>query len=211
MTQDTAQKAPPTLTELEAKVKRLQAQVEADSKASTSANDAFARAVKSGNVDEALKLADARTSAKSTLGKSESQLKTAVSAVASAKHAQNADKVASIHDKMRDDPQVQGYFSQLEGFGVKRITLERSEETGKLLVNSVGPSAPKRAAKSSNGGGNRGTAEWVVGGQAFTSRELIEANADKLTDKVREHFNAGNFRAFSMTREAERIHKLLTG
>ena len=210
MTQDTAQKAPPTAAQLEEKVKRLQTQVETDTKASQGASDAFARAVKSGNVDEALKLADARTAAKSTLVKSESQLKTAAGAVASAKHAANADKVAAIHDAIRDDPKVGDYFSQLEGYGVKRITLERSEETSKLLVNSVGPTAPKKARASTNGG-NRGTAEWMVGGQAFTSRELIEANVDKLTDKVAEHFQAGNFRAFSMTREAERIHKLLTG
>jgi len=57
MTQDTAEKAPPTLQELEGKVQRLTTQVANDSKAVQSATDAHARAVKSGDVD-----ADARIS-----------------------------------------------------------------------------------------------------------------------------------------------------
>ncbi len=203
-------KAPPTVAELEGKVQRLTNQVQIDAKASADADNAFAKAVKSGNVDEALKLADERGKSHAAASKSEGQLKTAQNAVKSAKHALNADKVAAIHDQMHNDAAVNGFMQALEAFGVTQIRIERSEGTGKLLVNSIGPSAPKVKRTSSNGG-NRGTASWDVGGQSFTSRELIEAHLDKLTDKVREHYEAGNFRAFSMTREAERIHQLLTG
>ncbi len=41
-------------------------------------------------------------------------------------------------------------------------------------------------------------------------RLLIEAHPEMLTQKVAEHYATGNFRAFSMTREAERIHAKLT-
>ena len=210
MTQETVEKAAPTIEELEGKVQRLANQVGIDGKAEQDANNAFAKAVKSGNVEQALELADTRQTAKATAAKSAAQHKTAQSAVASAKHAQNADKVAAIHDQIRDNDVVNTFMAGLEQFGVSQLRIERSEETNKLIVNSIGPAAPKKARASSNGG-SRGTAEWGVGGQTFTSRELLDAHPDMLTDKVREHYNAGNFRAFSMTREAERIHKLLTG
>lgn len=203
------EKTQPTVAELEAKVQRLAKQVEVDSQVEAAASDGFTKAVKSGNVDRALELADERTAAKAASAKSTSQLKSAQSAVASAKHALNADKIAALHDGMRSDPAFNNYFQKLEGFGIKRVTLERSEETGKLLVNSTGPSAPKKARASSDGG-SHGTASWEVGGQTFTSRELIDAHPEMLSAKTREHYDSGNFRAFSMTREAERIHKQLT-
>lgn len=208
-TETETKKAPPTLQELEGKVQRLTNQVTTDASAAQSAEKAFADAVKKGDVDKALELADARSSAKATTAKSTSQLATATNAVKSAKHAANADKVAAIHDELRDNSTMQDFFKSFEQFGVTRVTIERSEETKKLLINSIGPSAPKKARASSDGG-NRGTASWDVGGTSYTSRELIEAHLDKLTDKVREHYDAGNFKAFSMTREAEKIHSLLT-
>jgi hypothetical protein len=161
-------------------------------------------------VDKALETADARNTAKSASAKAAGQVKSATSAVQSAKHAANADKIAVVHGEIRADGKMEGYFQRLEGLGVNRVTIERSEETGKLVINSSGPQAPKRQRAASSNGGSRGTASWEVGGQLFTSRELIDAHPDMLSDKTREHYDSGNFRAFSLTREAERIHKQLT-
>lgn len=211
MTQDTAEtKAPPTLQELEGKVQRLTQQVTNDGKAAGSANAQFAAAVKSGDVDRALELADVRGKAKATFAKSESQLKSAASAVASAKLAANAGKRADIHDAMRTDKSVVGHVNALFGLGAEWVKLEKDSD-GDLMVNSGGGEIKRtRAPSSGGGGGSRGTASWEVDGKSYTSRELLDANPDLLTDKVREHYDSGNFRAFSMTREAERIHEKLT-
>jgi len=211
MTQDTAEKAPPTLAELEGKVQRLTTQVANDQKAAESANSQFASAVKSGDVDKALELADARSKANAARGKSESQLATAVRAINSQKLTANAGKRADIHDAMRADKSVIGHFNALFNLGATWVKLERGEEAGSIIINSGGADikAPRKSG-GGGGGGSRGTASWEVDGQSYTSRELIEAHQDMLTDKVREHFDSGNFRAFSMTREAERIHEKLT-
>ena len=208
MAQETEAKAPPTVAELEGKVQRLDAQARTDGQSALDAGKAFAAAVKSGDVDKALELADARAKANSTLGKTNSQLKTAQSAVESATRAQNVGKIADIHTAMSEDKAVNGFTEALEKLGCKWTKIERSEETGKLIINSP-ETTPKRTRASSNGG-SRGTASWEVDGQSFTSRELIDAHQDMLTDKVREHYDSGNFKAFSMTREAERIHEKLT-
>ncbi|KKM88679.1 hypothetical protein LCGC14_1256500, partial [marine sediment metagenome] len=50
MTQDTAEKAPPTLQDLEGKVQRLSNQVAQDASAMQKIDDAVARAIKSGDV-----------------------------------------------------------------------------------------------------------------------------------------------------------------
>ncbi len=211
MTQETETKevaAPPTTAELEGKVQRLTQQVGNDTRAAQSANDAFARAVKSGNVDQALELADARSKAQATYAKSQSQLKTATSAVNSAKLAANAGKRADVHDAMRQDKSVAGHFETLMQLGAEWVKLTLDSD-GKLEVNSGGAEIKKTRALSADGA-SRGTASWEVDGQSFTSRELLDAHQDMLTDKVREHYDSGNFRAFSMTREAERIHGILT-
>lgn len=208
MTQDTAEKAPPTVAELEGKVQRLTQQVTNDGKAFNSATEAHERAVKGRDVDEALKAADARGDASKALSKSQSQLKTATSAVASAKRSQNAGKIADVHTVMSKDAAVNGFMEALEKLECKWIKIERSEETGKLIIHS--PETTPKKTRAPGGGGSHGTASWEVDGQTFTSRELIDAHKDMLTDKVREHYGSGNFRAFSMTREAERIHEKLT-
>jgi hypothetical protein len=208
MTQDTAEKAPPTLQELEGKVQRLSNQVTADAQAMQKVDDAVTRAIKSGDVAQVLEATDARTKAIAGAGKSASQLKTAQSAVNSAKLAANAGKRAGVHDAMRADKSVIGHVKMLFSLGAEwvKFTLDSG---GELEVNSGGGEIKKTRAPSSNGG-SRGTASWEVDGQSFTSRELIDAHQDLLTDKVREHYNSGNFRAFSMTREAEKIHAKLT-
>lgn len=208
MTQETEVKAPPTVAELEGKVQRLTQQVANDSKASESANASFERAVKSGDVDQALATSTARADAIKTAEKTASQLKTATSAVNSAKLAANAGKRADIHDAMRDDKSVVGHFQALKALGAEWVKLELDSD-GDLIINSGGGEIRKTRAPSTNGG-SRGTASWEVDGNSYTSRELIEAHQDLLTAKVREHFDSGNFRAFSMTREAERIHSILT-
>ncbi len=208
MTQDT-EKAPPTLAELEGKVQRLSAQVAIDEKAANAASSEFASAVKSGDVDKALELADARGKANATLSKTHSQFKTAQNAIKSAQYAANAEKIAKLHDELRDS-KLSPIFVRLEALGVDLVTIDRSEESGKLIINSSGP-AVKRTRATGSGGGSRGTANWEVNGQTFTSKELVDANLDLLTDKVREHYDNDNFRAFSMTREAEKIHAKLTG
>lgn len=167
MTDDKTAKAQPTLAELESKVQRLTNQVSEDTKTAESAEKTFASAIKNGDVDGALKMADVRTAAKATLAKSESQLKTATNAIASAKHAASADKIAAIHDQMRDNGAVNGFMAALEPFGVTQIRVERSAETGKLLINSTGPSAPKRSG--GGGGGNGRGQPLTVDGKAFDS------------------------------------------
>lgn len=209
MTQDTAEKAPPTLQELEGKVQRLVQQVANDDKAAGQANEAFASAVKSGNVDKALELADARSKSQAAFSKSQSQLKTATSAISSAKLAANAGKRADVHDAMREDKSVIGHCVALFKLGAEWVKLELDDD-GRLIINSGGGEIRKTRAPGAGGGGSRGTASYEVDGQTFTSRELIDAHPDLLTDKVREHYDSGNFRAFSMTREAERIHGILT-
>ena len=208
MTQDTAEKAPPTLAELEGKVQRLTNQVTQDASAMQKVDDAVARAIKSGDVAQVLAATDARTAAIKDSGKSASQLKTAQSAVNSQKLAANAGKRADIHDAMRQDKSVVGHVNALFSLGAEWVKLEKGED-GTLVINSGGADIKKTRAPSSNGG-SRGTASWEVDGQSFTSRELLDAHQDMLTDKVREHYDSGNFRAFSMTREAERIHEKLT-
>ncbi|KKL53238.1 hypothetical protein LCGC14_2277490, partial [marine sediment metagenome] len=144
--------------------------------------------------------------------KTESQLKTAQGAVTSAKYAVNADAIAGIVNDVRDGKiSLPDAFKELQTFGVIKLVTEVSEETGKLILQASGPNVKKPRAPGSGGGGNRGTASWEVEGQNYTSRELIDANLDLLTDKVRGHYDSGNFRAFSMTREAEKIHAKLTG
>ena len=209
MTQDTAEKAPPTLAELEGKVQRLTQQVANDAKAAEAANGAFVSAVKSGDVDKALEAGESRASTKQALGKSQSQLKTATNAVNSQKLSANAGKRADIHDAMRQDKSVVGHVNALFTLGAEWVKLEKGKD-GALIVSSGGADIRVPRKSGGGGGGSRGTASWEVDGQSFTSRELIDAHQDMLTDKVREHFDSGDFRAFSMTREAERIHGLLT-
>lgn len=159
-------KSQPVPAELAEKVTKLTTQVENDVKAASVATDAFSKAVKSGDVDRALELADARASAAATVTKTEAQLKTAQSAVKSAEYAINAERIAIIHDQMRSNAAVVGYFEGLELFGVSRLVLERSEETGKIIVNSSGPKAPKR---SGGGGGNGRGQPVTVNGEGFAS------------------------------------------
>ncbi|KKN17580.1 hypothetical protein LCGC14_0964460 [marine sediment metagenome] len=202
-------KAPPTVAELEGKVQRLTNQATIDGQNALDAGKAFAQAVKSGDVDRALELADARGKANAALGKTNSQLKTATNAVNSQKLQANAGKRADIHDAMRQDKSVVGHVKALFALGADWVNFEEGEGD-EIIVNSGGADIRKTRAPGSGGGGNRGTASWEVDGQSFTSRELIDAHPDLLTDKVREHYESGNFRAFSMTREAERIHEKLT-
>ena len=123
--------------------------------------------MKSGDVDKALELADARQTAKAVVTKSEAQHKSATKAIESAKYALNAEKIATIHDQVRSNGAVVGYFEALEQFGVTRLVLERSEETGKIIVNSSGPKSPKRSG-GGGGGGGRGQS-LTVDGQSFDS------------------------------------------
>lgn len=159
----------PTIAELEAKSQRLANQVTIDQKAVSDAEAKFASAVKSGNVEAAASAADGRTTAKATLATSERQAGTAASAITSAKYAQNAEKAAVVHDQMRDDKAITGYFTTLEALGVVRVVLERSPETGKLLVNSAGPTPPKKARTGGGGGGNGRGQSMTVDGQVFAS------------------------------------------
>jgi len=207
MTQE--EKAPPTLAELEGKVQRLTNQVAQDASAMQKIDDAVARAIKSGDVAQVLAATDARTSAIKDSGKSASQLKTAQNAVNSQKLTANAGKRADVHDAMRSDKSVAGHVNALFNLGAEWVRIEKGEEAGSIVINSGGADIKKTRAPSANGG-SRGTASWEVDGQSFTSRELLDAHQDLLTDKVREHYDSGNFRAFSMTREAEKIHAKLT-
>ncbi|KKL62762.1 hypothetical protein LCGC14_2182010, partial [marine sediment metagenome] len=128
MTQDTAEKAPPTLAELEGKVQRLTTQVANDSKAVQTVTDAHARAVKSGDVDAALAASDTRSTALRTAEKSASQLKTATNAVNSQKLSANAGKRADVHDAMRDDKSIVAHANALFELGAQWVKLEKGED-----------------------------------------------------------------------------------
>jgi len=206
MTQEA--KAPPTVAELEGKIARLTEQTNQDNRAIVDATNELAKAGKSGSIEAMVEASSARETTVKSAGKTASQLKTAISAVVSAKLAANAGKRADIHDAMRQDKSVVGHVNALFSLGAEWVKLEKDSD-GDLMVNSGGAEIKKTRAPSSNGG-SRGTASWEVEGQAFTSKELVEAHQDMLSDKTRAHFDSGNFRAFSMTREAERIHGLLT-
>ena len=157
----------PTVAELEGKVSRLTAQVDADTKAVETATASFKSVVKSGDVDKALVVANERTEAMATLAKSTSQLKTAKAAVTSANYAASAEKIAAIHDKLRGHREVEGLFNELVALGVTKVTMERSEETGKLVINSAGPNV-KRTRAAGSGTGSRGQS-LTVDGEEFAS------------------------------------------
>ncbi|KKN01342.1 hypothetical protein LCGC14_1128680 [marine sediment metagenome] len=162
-------KEAPSVAELEGKIARLANQVETDAKLAVQAEDAFAKAVKSGDVDKALELADARQTAKAVVAKSEAQHKSATRAIESAKYALNADAIAAIHNDVRDGKvSIPDAFVKLEVYGVTRLVVERSEETGKLLVNTSGPKAPKRSGGGGGGGNGRGQ-PVTVDGEEFAS------------------------------------------
>ncbi len=161
--------ATPSIDELVAKEVRLTEQVSVDTNVIAEVEANIAKAMKANNLDDVLTLSDARTEAKVALVKTESQLATAVSAIASAKFAANADKVAAIHDAIGASEEVNGYFTQLEAYGITRVTLERSGETGKMLVNSLGPTPPKKTRASGGGGGNGRGQTMTVDGQTFPS------------------------------------------
>ena len=162
-------KEAPSVAELEGKTARLASQVETDAKLAVQAEDAFAKAVKSGDVDKALELADARQTAKAVVAKSEAQHKSATRAIESAKYALNADAIAAIHNDVRDGKvSIPDAFVKLEVYGVTRLVVERSEETGKLLVNTSGPKAPKRSGGGGGGGNGRGQ-PVTVDGEEFAS------------------------------------------
>ena len=162
MTTETAQA--PTLAELEKRVSQLTAQVGTDQRAADSAQSAFASAVKSGNVEQALVTADSRTSALATVAKTAGQLKTAQNAVNSAKLAANAGKVADLNDSARDG--LGKLLAQYEALGIVRVSFERTDAG--VIVNAVGPSAPKSPRAGGGGGGGRGqSCTWD--GQAFAS------------------------------------------
>ena len=187
----------PSVGELEAKLARLATQVETDAKLAGQAEEAFAQAVKKGDVDKALELADARQTAKGVVTKSEAQHKSATKAIESARYSLNADAIAHIHNDVRDGKvSVPDAFAKLEAFGVTRLVIERSEETGKLIVNSAGPKAPKRSG--GGGGGNGRGQAMVVDGETFASAsaalhrffpESGPLNRDSIASKIE---NAGH-------------------
>ena len=176
----TDEKTQPTVAELEAKVSRLATQVETDQKASDAANDAFAKAVKSGNVDRALELADERTSRKANAAKSASQLKTAKNAVASATRAANAGKIASVNDQFRAESVVVKTFERYEVLGITRVVVERSDE-GKIIINASGPTVKRSGG---GGGGGKGKSMTVDGTEYPSAAAALQAFRPDFTGKM---------------------------
>ena len=82
--------------------------------------------------------------------------------------AANAEKIAAIHDRIREGKlNVPDAFSQLEALGVDLLTIDRSEESGKLIINSSGPAVRKTRA-GGGGTGSRGQS-LTVDGKEYTS------------------------------------------
>ena len=196
MVDEAETKTAPTVAELEAKVARLVTQVETDTKAVAGVDEAVKRAMKSGDLDEVLKATDSRTASLATLAKSTSQLKTAKGAVTSANYAANADAIATIHNQVRDGKLNMGdAFSRLEGLGVTKLTVERSEESGKLVINSAGPTVKR--PRSSGGTGSRGQPVTVDGTEYASASAAMKAfypdsgplNRDSIISKLT---NAGH-------------------
>ncbi len=168
MTDEETKVAAPTVGELTAKVTKLETQLAIDQTVVADTTSAFKSVMKSGDVDKALEAADKRTVAIAAYAKTTSQLKTAANAIKSAQYAANADKIASIHDRIREGKlNVPDAFAQLESLGVDLLTIDRSEETGKLIVNSSGP-AVKRTRAGGGGGGGKGS-PLTVDGESFAS------------------------------------------
>ncbi len=158
----------PTVAELEAKVARLVTQVETDTKAVAGVDEAVKRAMKSGALDEVLAATDSRTALLAALNKSTSQLKTARNAVTSANYSANAEKIAGIHNLLRDaKTNLPDAFMQLQDMGVTKLSVEISEETGKLVINSAGPNV-KRTRAAGSGTGSRGQT-LTVDGEEYAS------------------------------------------
>lgn len=168
------QPTPPTVAELEGKVQRLKTQTNDDTRAIEAATKALAAAGKSGSIEAMVEASSARETAVKSAGKTISQLKTATGAVASTKRAANAGKIADIHTQMAQDRNINTFMEALEALECKWIKIERSEETGKLTIQSP-ETTPKRA---SGGGGNSRGQSVTVGGKEFAS-----ANA-----ALKEHF-----------------------
>lgn len=165
MTQETGEKtevAAPTLGDLEAKVGRLEAQVSEDTGKAQQATDAFSSAVKKGDVDKALELADTRTTAQATLAKSTSQLATAKNAVISGKRAANAGAIAETHSAGRQDKSLVAFFQRLRELGVEWTKVEFGE-TGNLVFNSGGAEVKRARGAGGGGTGKRGEPLTVDG------------------------------------------------
>jgi len=114
--------------------------------------------------------------------------------------------VETAKDAMRQPIQnaIAPSVKSLRELGADHVEVVVAIDGDKLttVINVVGAGMPKPPAKTakrttSNGG------TWECDG--LGSRAFVEAHLDELSAKTREHFNADNFRAFSMTREAERI------
>ena len=160
--------APPTVEQLGGKVTKLENQLVIDQKAVDDTTSTFKQVMKSGDVDKALEAADSRTAAIAALTKTTSQLKTAKAAVTSANYAANAEKIADIHNRIREGKlNLADGFGQLGNMGVTKLTVEISEETGKLVINSAGPNV-KRSRASGSGTGSRGQS-LTVDGEEFAS------------------------------------------
>ena len=194
MTDEVETKAP-TVEELQSKVSRLTTQVAEDTKAVEAATGNFKSVMKSGDVDKALEAADERTKAQATLAKSTSQLKTATNAVTSANYAQNAEKIAALHEQIRTNKELGLEFVELEKLGVTKLTIERSEESGKLIINSAGPTVKR--PRSSGGTGSRGQPVTVDGTEYASASAAMKAfypdsgplNRDSIISKLT---NAGH-------------------
>ncbi len=167
MTDEKTEVTAPTVVDLEAKVGKLGNQLTIDAKAVEEATASFKQVMKSGDVDKALESADARTKAIAAFAKTTSQLKTAKNAITSANYAASAEKIASIHEAMRGSGDIRGAFQKLTELGVTKVTLEKSEETGKLIINSTGP-AVKRTRAAGGGTGSRGQT-LTVDGEEYAS------------------------------------------
>ena len=165
-----------SVAELTGKLERLQNQLASDVDKVAKLEVAIGVAMKANDLAEVLHLSDERTSAKSSVPTTEKQIKVATSAIQSAKWAANADAVAGLNDAIRKA--TDELMAKYHGFGVDKVVLERSDETGKTLVNPVEPFVAK-SARGGNSTGSRGQSLTVDG---TTYASASEANKSFFPD-----------------------------
>ncbi len=150
----------PTVGQLTEKLTRLENQLTSEKTTVATVERNIESAMKANDLAKVLSFSDERTTAKASVPTTEKAIKIAQSAIKSAEWAQNADAVATLNNEIRKA--TDEFMARYHSFGVDSVTLVRSDETGKTLVNPVEPIAAK-SGRGGNSTGSRGSPMTVDG------------------------------------------------
>lgn len=195
----------PTIGTVQVLVKRLENDV-SDANAGVAKANTQAEKMPRKTLDEMRAAVAVVDQADITLEGTESKLKSAQKQLATLEWATKSAKLAASTGRIEAafKSAVLAERAVLAEFHVTTITTNVTGLDTDSPVASAkhdSPDAPKRLAGAKRPGGNRGT--WECEGMG--SHDFVAAHVDQLTDTVRDQFNTQNYRAFSMTREANRI------